>query len=512
MNIDPVLVVGATGYVGGRLVPRLVERGHRVRAMGRSAEKLFCRPWGRHPLVEIAEGDALDLDSLVRAARGCRSAVYLVHSMNASKAAFAQADRQAARNMAAAAQAAGLERIVYLGGLGDPADRAISKHLVSRHEVGDILQSGAVPATVLRAAMILGSGSASFEILRYLVERLPVMITPRWVHTPSQPIAVTNVLGYIIGCLETPATAGGTFDIGGPDVLTYRDLIDIFAQEARLPRRRVIPVPVLTPALSARWIHLVTPVPASIAQPLTEGLSIPTVCRDHRIRDLVPQRLLSCREAIRLALQRLAQEQVETCWMDAGSLVAPEWAHCGDAGYAGGTILSCGYRVRIRAAPEQVWEPVARVGGRTGWYFADGLWRLRGAIDRLAGGVGLRRGRRHPRDIRVGEALDFWRVLEVDAPRRLLLLAEMKLPGEALLDIRIDAAGAGRSDLSFHSRFLPRGLGGILYWYALYPFHEWIFNGMLKAIARRTGHGIEEGPRRFTARLGEACSLPRENP
>jgi uncharacterized protein YbjT (DUF2867 family)/uncharacterized protein YndB with AHSA1/START domain len=458
--------------------------------------------------VEVVAGDVLDPPSLERAAQGCRSAVYLVHSMNARKAAFAEADRQAARNMAAAAKAAGLQQIVYLGGLGDPSDRAISKHLVSRHEVGEILQAGAVPTTVLRAAMILGSGSASFEILRYLVERLPVMITPKWVHTPSQPIAITDVLGYIIGCLETPATVGGTFDIGGPDILSYKDLIDIFAEEAHLPPRRVIPVPVLTPALSARWIHLVTPVPASIAQPLTEGLSIPTTCRDHRIRELVPQRLVSCREAIRTALQRIAQEQVETCWMDAGELAAPEWAHCGDADYAGGTVLSCGYRVRIRAAPETVWQPVTRIGGRTGWYFADGLWRLRGAIDRLAGGVGLRRGRRHPSDLQVGEALDFWRVLEADPPQRLLLLAEMKLPGEALLDIRVEAAGAGRTDLTLHSRFLPRGLGGILYWYALYPFHEWIFIGMLKAIARRTGGAVEEGPVRFTSRLGASCSLP----
>ena len=511
VSAGPVLVVGATGYVGGRLVPRLVERGHHVRAMGRSAAKLLCRPWGRHPLVEVVEGDVLDLQSLRQAARGCRSAVYLVHSMNARKAAFAEADRRAAHNMVAAAQAAGLEQIVYLGGLGDPSERSISKHLVSRHEVGAILQAGAVPATVLHAAMILGSGSASFEILRYLVERLPVMITPKWVHTPSQPIAITNVLGYLIGCLETPATIGGTFDIGGPDVLTYRDLIDMFAEEAKLPRRRVIPVPVLTPALSARWIHLITPVPASIAQPLTEGLSIPTACRENRIRELVPQQLLSCREAIRIALERIAQERVETCWMDAGKLTAPEWAHCGDAEYAGGTILACGYRVRLRATPEEVWEPVVRIGGRNGWYFADGLWWLRGAIDRLAGGVGLRRGRRHPRDIQVGEALDFWRVLEVEAPHRLLLLAEMKMPGEALLDIRVEALGKGRSQLTFHSRFLPRGLGGILYWYTLYPFHEWIFRGMLNAIARRTGRFLEEGPERFTARLGQACSLPREN-
>ena len=249
--------------------------------------------------------------------------------------------------MVAAAAEGGLERIIYLGGLGSLTDPRISRHLKSRHEVGEILASGPVPVTVLRAAMILGSGSASFEILRYLTERLPVMISPRWVFTPSQPIAIGNVLDYLQGCLEHPETAGETFDIGGPDVLNYAQLVQIFAEEAGLRRRLIIPVPVLTPGLSARWIHLVTPVPAAIAQPLTEGLSVPTICEDRRIRDIVPLDLIGCRAAIRLALERVRQEMVETCWSDAGSLHPPEWAACGDAHYAGGTILECGYRVRL---------------------------------------------------------------------------------------------------------------------------------------------------------------------
>jgi uncharacterized protein YbjT (DUF2867 family) len=508
MTPKPVLVTGATGYVGGRLVPLLLDAGYAVRAMGRSLEKMACRPWGHHPRVTLVQGNVLNPAALKSAAAGCGVAYYLVHSMVAHKKRYADADRSGARNMAAAAAENGLERIIYLGGLGNLGDDRISRHLKSRHEVAMILASGPVPVTVLRAAMILGSGSASFEILRYLTERLPVMITPRWVFTPSQPIAIRNVLDYLQGCLEHPQTAGETYDIGGPDILNYAELVQIFAEEAGLRRRLIIPVPVLTPGLSARWIHLVTPVPAAIAQPLTEGLSVPTVCEDHRIRDIVPVDLMGCRAAIRLALERVKQEMVETCWSDAGNLHPPEWAACGDAHYAGGTILECGYRVRIKASAAEVWQPVSRIGGSTGWYFGNPLWRLRGLIDRLVGGIGLRRGRRHPSHLRVGDALDFWRVLVVQPEERLVLLAEMKVPGEALLDIRITPAGDGAVGLQFLSRFLPRGISGILYWYGLYPFHQWIFGGMLKAIAAAVGRPIVSGPERFTPKLQPTCSLP----
>ena len=264
----PVLVTGATGYVGGRLVPQLLNAGYRVRALGRSVAKLKGRPWGAHPRVELAQGDVLDYDSLARAAQGCWAAFYLVHSMLADPRTFIDTDRRAAQNMARAAGAAGLDRIVYLGGLGGVSDPHLSEHLRSRYEVARVLQSGPVPVTFLRAAMILGSGSASFEILRYLVDRLPVMVTPRWVHNPVQPIAITNVLGYLQGCLEHDEVKGQTFDIGGPEVVTYRQLFDIYAEEAGLRRRLIIPVPVLTPRLSSYWIHLVTPVPAALARPL----------------------------------------------------------------------------------------------------------------------------------------------------------------------------------------------------------------------------------------------------
>jgi uncharacterized protein YbjT (DUF2867 family) len=500
MQTKPVLLTGATGYVGGRLAPRLLAAGYRVRALGRSLGKLRSRPWGSHPLIELAQGDVMDAASLLQAARGCWAAFYLVHSMTAAAHDFAAADRQAARNMTRAAAAAGLDRIIYLGGLGGADDPNLSEHLRSRHEVARILQSGAVPTTFLRAAMILGSGGAAFEILRYLVDRLPVMTTPRWVHTPVQPIAIRNVLTYLTGCLECDATRGQTFDIGGPEVVTYRQLMDIYAEEAHLPRRLVIPLPVLTPRLSSYWIHLVTPVPASLARPLAEGLANPVICLDNRIRDLIPQELLDCRQTIRLALQRIEQQRVETCWSDAGSLVPPEWAACGDADYAGGTVLSLRYRILLQATPEEVWQPLSRIGGKTGWYYGDSWWAIRGGADRLLGGSGLRRGRRHPTDLRVGDALDFFRVLEIEPRQRLLLLAEMKMPGEATLEFRLSPRPDGATELTQAARFLPRGLLGIAYWYLLDPFHKIIYAGMLRGLAAATGKPITAGPERVSSK------------
>jgi uncharacterized protein YbjT (DUF2867 family) len=511
MTSKPILVTGATGYVGGRLIPALLDAGYRVRAMGRSLEKVGCRPWAGHSRVELVQGDVLDLESLKQATSSCRAAYYLVHSMIAQKEKFVEADRRAAQNMVEAALAAGLERIIYLGGLAEVSQGSLSKHLKSRIEVADILQAGPVPTTDLRTPMILGSGSASFEILRYLVERLPAMITPRWVQSMNQPIAIRNVITYLIGCLEHDETIGQTYDIGGPDILSYRDLLDIYAEEAGLKKRLIIPVPVLTPTLSALWIHLISPVPTSIALPLTEGLTSDAVCTENRIQEIIPQRLLSCREAIRVAMDRIQQEQVDTCWMDAGDMLEPEWAHCGDAEWAGGTIMNCGYRARIKATVDEVWQPVSRIGGRTGWYFGNFLWRLRGIMDRLAGGVGLRRGRRHPTEIRVGDALDFWRVLEVEPPQRLLLIAEMKTPGEALLEFQITPLANAEVEFQMLSRFLPKGLFGILYWYGLYLFHQWIFYGMLKAIAKSIKKPMVSDPERFTPRLHTSCALPSKH-
>jgi uncharacterized protein YbjT (DUF2867 family) len=504
MCSQPVLVTGSTGYVGGRLVPQLLSSGHRVRVVGRSLSKLQSRPWAAHSLLEIAQADVLDLESLKRAAQGCWAAFYLVHSMSACQKDFAEADRKAAVNMAKAAGEAGMERIIYLGGLGEETD-TLSKHLKSRMEVARILQSGGVPATFLRAAMILGSGSASFEILRYLAERLPVMITPRWVRNPVQPIAIRNVLNYLQGCLENEKTTGGTFDIGGPDVLTYQRLLEIYAEEAGLARRWIIPVPVLTPRLSSFWIHLVTPVPAYIARPLTEGLRNPVVCREDRIKSLIPQELITCRETIRLALGRIRNQCVETCWTDAGQASIPEWIHCGDASYSGGDILESGYRIVLDASLEDVWKPIVRIGGRTGWYSANALWVLRGAVDRLVGGAGLRRGRRDPVRLYAGDAVDFFRVLEVEEPRHLYLLAEMKFPGEASLEFKLHPMKDGRTEIQQVSRYVPKGLSGLLYWYILYPFHKWVFSRMLKGIAKAVGKPLVNGPERFKPKPPPVC-------
>ena len=504
---NTVLVLGATGYVGGRLVPLLLDRGYAVRAAARSPRKLACRPWAGHPNLEIVAADVLDKPSLDAALQGVDTAYYLVHSMVPGQKDFAEADREAADNMSLAANQAGIRRIIYLGGLSGARDEELSHHLRSRLEVGRMLSRGAVPVTWLRAAMILGSGSASFEIMRYLVEHLPVMLTPRWVRSKCQPIAISDVLGYLTGCLECAATMGKEFDIGGPDILSYEEIFQIYAREAGLRPRLIIPVPVLSPKLSSLWIHLVTPVPATIARPLAEGLRNTVMCKENRIRELIPRDLLSCRQAIRRALDFTARHEVSTCWSDAGQLAPPEWLHCGDAPYAGGTVLECNYATVLRCTPPRVWEVISRIGGDTGWYYGDLLWKIRGWMDRLVGGPGLRRGRRHPSDLRVGDSLDCWRVLAVDQNERLMLLAEMKTPGEAVLQFSIEQLDDHRVELRQISRFLPRGLLGLVYWYSLAPVHVILFKGMLEAISRRVGCMVLHRPSGFTG-SENLCRLP----
>lgn len=501
----PILVAGATGYIGARLIPRLLQAGYRVRALARVPAKISSRPWADNPNVEIMKGDVLDRGTLFDACRGCRAAYYLVHSMNPGSDDFASTDREAALNMIAAAEAAGLERIIYLSGLGDEED-TLSEHLSSRTEVAEILRSGPVPVTVLRAAMIIGSGSAAFEILRYLVERLPILITPRWVEVPCQPIGIRNALYYLIGCLECPETIGGTFDIGQDEVVSYRRLIEIFAEEAGLPKRLIISVPVLTPRISALWINLLTPVPAVLARPLTEGLRNKVVCRDTRIRDLIPQELFDCRLAIRLALERVRQHQIESSWTDAGQIPPAEWSSPVDPSWSGGTFYNDSRQILLEATPEEVWKAVIGIGGEAGWYYGDWLWKLRGFLDHLVGGVGLHRGRRCPLEIAPGEALDFWRVVEVTRPHRLLLVAEMKLPGEATLEFSIEEVAPGRTMLKQIAHFLPRGLMGLLYWYAVTPFHNFIFNGMLRGFARAITKPILRGPERMPEHPEQAGS------
>jgi uncharacterized protein YbjT (DUF2867 family) len=477
----PVLVTGATGYIGGRLVPRLLEAGYAVRCLARSPRKLAGRPWSGHPRVEIVEGDAADPDSLRRALRSCGPAYYLLHSMMAVGSDYAAHDRRLATQFARMAKECGISRILYLGGLGE-LGAGLSEHLASRREVERVLAAEGAPVTVFRAAMIIGSGSASFEILRYLVERLPIMVTPKWVKTESQPIAVRNALEYLVAALAVPETVGRTLDIGGPDVLSYRELMRIMAEERGLRRRLVIPVPVLTPRLSSLWIHLVTPLSREIARPLAEGLRNRVVCRDDAAARLMPQRLLTVREAIREALQGTESARVETTWSMAGKIR-------GDPDWAGGTVFTDRRETLVAASPDAVFRAVCRIGGGHGWYAAGALWRLRGWLDRLVGGPGLRRGRRDPDEVTYGEALDFWRVTGLERGRRLALRAEMKLPGEALLEFTIVPEGAG-CRLVQTARFLPRGLLGLAYWYAVLPFHGVVFRGMLEGI-RRAAPGLE---------------------
>ncbi|HLO25349.1 MAG TPA: SDR family oxidoreductase [Geobacteraceae bacterium] len=495
----PILVAGATGYIGARLIPRLLQAGYRVRALARVPAKIGSRPWSGHPSLEILKTDVLDLDALTAACRECQAAYYLVHSMNYTSEDFAITDREAAGNMIAAAEAGGLRRIIYLSGLGEECE-TLSEHLSSRAEVACILRSGKVPVTVLRAAMIIGSGSASFEILRYLVERLPIIVTPRWVDVPCQPIGIRNVLAYLIGCLECEATVGETFDIGQDQVVTYRQLMEIFAEEAGLPKRLILSVPILTPRLSSFWIHMLTPVPAVLARPLAEGLRNKVVCRDFRIRELIPQDLFDCRTAIRLALERVRQHQIESSWTDAGEIPPAEWNTPGDPSWAGGTFYDDSRQILLAASPEEVWKAVVCIGGESGWYYGDWLWKLRGFLDHLAGGVGLHRGRRCPIELAPGEALDFWRVVEVTRPYRLLLVAEMKLPGEATLEFRIEEISPGQTMLKQVAHFLPRGLLGLLYWYAVTPFHNFIFNGMLRGFATAISKRVIRGPERIADR------------
>ncbi|HEY8979699.1 MAG TPA: SDR family oxidoreductase [Streptomyces sp.] len=480
------LVTGAGGYIGGRLVPELLDAGHRVRCLVRTPDRLRDQPWADR--VEIVQGDATDRDSVGRAMAGADVAYYLVHALGSGRD-FERTDRQAAQVFGEQARRAGVRRLVYLGGLTPPGvpEHDLSPHLRSRAEVGRILLGSGVPTAVLRAAVILGSGSASFEMLRYLTERLPVMVTPRWVHTRIQPIAVRDVLRILVGCSRLPADVSRTFDIGGPEVLTYLEMMRRYAAVAGLSRRLVLPVPVLTPGLSSHWVGLVTPVPASIARPLTESLRHEVVCRENDIERYVPSppgHPLGFEKAVSLALRRVREAQVTTRWSSASVPGAPSDPLPTDPDWAGGSLYT---DVRERAAPvpaEALWEVIEGIGGENGWYSFPLAWAVRGRLDRLVGGVGLRRGRRDARRLRVGDSLDFWRVEEIERGRLLRLRAEMRLPGLAWLELRVDDDSGGPVRYRQRALFHPRGLLGHLYWWGVSPFHAVVFGGMARNIVR----------------------------
>ncbi|MGE0461263.1 MAG: SDR family oxidoreductase [Vicinamibacterales bacterium] len=484
-----VLVTGATGYVGGRLVPRLIDAGHHVRCLVRDPSRLQGRPW--LGTVEVVRGDALDDASLGPALEGIEVAYYLVHSLGSGPE-FHERDARAARAFGHAGRKAGVRRLIYLGGLGDPA-AALSEHLRSRQQTGDALREAGVPVTEFRAAVIVGAGSLSFEMIRYLTERVPIMVCPSWVYTRIQPIAIGDVLDYLVSALDVPASEGQLLEVGGADVITYGEMMTGYARLRGL-RRLLVPVPVLTPRLSSYWVHLVTPIPASIAQPLIDGLRNEVIVRDKRARVMFPDiRPMGYDAAVSAALQMLDAGSVETAWTDALATsqrdVPPVVLTTQE-----GMIIER-RQTMVAAAPSAVYRAFTGLGGRTGWLYMNRAWQVRGLMDRLVGGVGMRRGRRHPQEVRVGDALDFWRVEAVEPGSLLRLRAEMKVPGRAWLQFQARAQGPDRTLLLQTAFFAPRGLWGLVYWYALYPIHQLIFSGMIRRVAdRAVASGAERRP------------------
>jgi len=465
-----ILVTGASGYVGGRLVPALLDRGYTVRVLARTPAKIAKRGWKK---VDVVQGDALDLASLSGALDGIDAAFYLIHSMTSFGEDFAQKDITCAENFASACEQAGVKQIIYLGGLGS-AGGQLSKHLQSRQDVGQSLRRYSVPVTELRAAVVVGSGSASFEIIRDLSRQLPVMICPKWVYSKCEPIAVRQLLAYLIGCLEEKRTLGEILEVGGGEVLTYADLLRQCGQE--MGRKiRIIPVPVLTPRLSSYWLNLVTSVPLNLARPLVEGLRNDVICTDFRIRKWIEVPKLSYRESVRLALEKDRNRDLQSRWSDATSSRANQPIDESHFSYTDERSTL------VATSKEQLFSVIEQVGGDNGWFHADWLWRLRATFDWLIGGVGMRRGRPGSSTLCVGDPVDFWRVEERLAPAVLTLRAEMKLPGTARLTFLVDQEDDG-AKLTIQAHFWPKGLMGRLYWYAVMPFHSYIFEGMLHQI------------------------------
>lgn len=482
-----VLVTGATGYIGGRLVPELLAAGYDVRVLARHPERIASRDWSGD--VDVVEGDATSRDDLRRALDGIDVAYYLIHALGAGSG-FAERDRSTARGFAVVAREVGVGRVVYLGGLY-PEGEKLSPHLESRREVEQILLDGGAPTVVLRAAVILGSGSASFEMMRYLTERLPAMVAPRWINNRIQPIAVRDVLRYLVGAASIPAEVSRGFDIGGPDILTYREMMQRYAAVAGLRPRLIRAVPVLTPGLASLWVGLVTPVPPGIARPLVGSLVHEVVAQEDDIKQYVPdppEGLIGFDEAVALALARIRDLDVRTSWVSASTPGAPSDPLPDDPDWAGGSLLVDDRSSRVDTTSDALWTVIEGIGGAHGWYSWRLGWVARGLMDRLFGGPGLRRGRRHPHRLAEGDALDWWRVEKIEPGHLLRLRAEMRLPGLAWLELSVEDADAARPTFRQRAVFLPRGLPGQLYWWAISPFHGIVFGGMQRNIAQAAAH------------------------
>lgn len=477
------LVTGATGYIGGRIVNQLLNKGFKVRVMARYPDRLRDMPW--YSQVEIIQADALDPLTMREALSGVDIAYYLIHAIDQGPN-FGNLETAMANIFADAAKSQNVKRIIYLGGI--IPKQKLSEHLAAREKTGEILRASGVPTIELRAGVVLGSGSASFEMLRYLTERLPIMVTPKWVNTKIQPIAVRDVLRYLVEAAVINEPLNRAFDIGGPEVFTYKEMMLRYAEVAKLRKRIIITVPLLTPRLSSLWVGLVTPVPGSIARPLVRSLINEVVCSDADIKKFIPdpkEGLTSFDDAVDLALTRIKEAQVSTRWSSASAPGAPAEPLPSDPSWAGGTLYKDIQRVVVQASDESVWKVVEGIGGERGYFSMDWAWEIRGLMDRLVGGVGLRRGRRDADHLHVGESLDFWRVEERIPNKLLRLRAEMKMPGLAWLEFKINKISSDESELIQQAVFYPRGLAGHAYWWSISPFHVFVFKGMARNICKQ---------------------------
>ncbi len=471
-----ILLTGATGYVGGRLLKLLESKNHSIRCLARRPEFLKGKV---SPSTEVVQGDLLDKDSLPPAMAGIDVVYYLVHSMG-TQGIFDEEEIRSAENFVQAAKEAGIKRIIYLGGLSHGDD--LSPHLKSRSTVGRILRESGIPTIEFQASIIIGSGSLSFEMIRALVERLPVMTTPKWVRVLAQPIGIEDVIRYLVDALDIPLDGSCVYEIGGPEKMSYMDLMNEYGRQRGL-KRLIIPVPVLTPSLSSLWLGLVTPLYARVGRKLIESMRHETVVKDDSAAKIFSVKPMPIREAISRALKNEDKNYADTRWSDAlsSSYRLKSWG-----GVRFGTRLVESASIAIAASPEKVFETVLRIGGKNGWYYADWLWKLRGYLDLLAGGIGMRRGRRDAQSLSVGDTLDCWRVEAIERNSLLRLVAEMKLPGRAWLQFEIKRDG-DKTSLYQSAIFEPLGLWGLLYWYGLYPVHHLVFKGTLKGISKSVG-------------------------